>query len=365
MPSATALRPEPQSWFRPQAVFSCGTPALIAACRAGFWPCPAVSTWPRITSSTSPPVHLGALQRLLDGDRAQIVRRRVRERAIERADRRARRADDDDLGHGILPSTTARGGASRSYGAAPDTPSIRSATQFRHGGPAIGSLPAFSLLQKMFSQTRKLLTLGTESERGDRGPRGLYFGNESMVKTKDPTTIKKYANRRLYNTGTSTYVTLEDLGAMVKAGEDFVVFDAKTNEDITRQVLTQIIFEQENKGHNLLPITFLRQLIRFYGDCIQAIVPSFLEFSIDNLTRDQQKIRDQMTQQISAGWSKSLGRPVLRLPRGARQNNMAVFERAFRMFSPFNQIAGRWPTDTRPPSPRKTTSTISRRSSPR
>ena len=87
-----------------------------------------------------------------------------------------------------------------------------------------------------------------------------------MAKAKEPTTIKKYANRRLYNTGTSTYVTLEDLAAMVKAGEDFVVFDAKTSEDITRPVLTQIIFEQESKGQNLLPITFLRQLIRFYGD---------------------------------------------------------------------------------------------------
>src|SRR5215216_2431777 len=107
-----------------------------------------------------------------------------------------------------------------------------------------------------------------------------------MPKTTEPTTIKKYANRRLYNTGTSTYVTLEDLGTMLKAGEDFVVFDAKTNEDITRQVLTQIIFEQECKsGQNLLPITFLRQLIRFYGDSMQSLVPSFLEFSIENLAR--------------------------------------------------------------------------------
>src|SRR5215217_1582115 len=109
-----------------------------------------------------------------------------------------------------------------------------------------------------------------------------------MAKEKEPTTIKKYANRRLYNTGTSTYVTLEDLANMVKAGEDFVVFDAKSGDEITRSVLTQIIFEQENKGQNLLPITFLRQLIRFYGDSIQNLIPSFLEFSIDNLTREQQ-----------------------------------------------------------------------------
>jgi polyhydroxyalkanoate synthesis repressor PhaR len=95
-----------------------------------------------------------------------------------------------------------------------------------------------------------------------------------MAKSDQPITIKKYANRRLYNTGTSTYVTLEDLASMVKAGEDFLVHDAKTSEDITRQVLAQIIFEQENKeGQSLLPIAFLRQLIRFYGDSMQMLVP--------------------------------------------------------------------------------------------
>src|SRR5262244_4202619 len=122
-------------------------------------------------------------------------------------------------------------------------------------------------------------------------------GVRAMTKTGEPVTIKKYANRRLYNTGTSTYVTLEDLAAMVKAGEDFVVYDAKTSEDITRSVLTQIIFEQENKeGQNLLPITVLRQLIRFYGDSMQMLVPPYLEVSIDNLAREQQKFRDQMSQ---------------------------------------------------------------------
>ena len=104
-----------------------------------------------------------------------------------------------------------------------------------------------------------------------------------MAKSDEPITIKKYANRRLYNTGTSTYVTLEDLASMVKSGENFVVYDAKTNEDITRSVLTQIIFEQENKegGQNLLPINFLRQLIRFYGDSMQMMVPRYLEVSIE------------------------------------------------------------------------------------
>ena len=104
-----------------------------------------------------------------------------------------------------------------------------------------------------------------------------------MAKSDEPVIIKKYANRRLYNTGTSTYVTLEDLASMVKAGEDFVVYDAKTNEDITRSVLTQIIFEQENKEgtQNLLPINFLRQLIRFYGDSMQMLVPRYLEVSLE------------------------------------------------------------------------------------
>src|SRR5258705_258486 len=123
---------------------------------------------------------------------------------------------------------------------------------------------------------------------------------EPMAKSDQPTTIKKYANRRLYNTGTSTYVTLEDLAAMVKDGEDFLVYDAKTGDDITRSVLAQIIFEQENKaGQNLLPTTFLRQLIRFYGDSMQMVVPKYLEQSIDTLTREQEKFRKQLTNTFS------------------------------------------------------------------
>src|SRR6516165_7037813 len=106
-------------------------------------------------------------------------------------------------------------------------------------------------------------------------------------KTDEPVIIKKYANRRLYNTGTSTYVTLEDLATMVKNGEDFVVYDAKTSEDITRTVLAQIIFEQENKeGQSLLPITFLRELIRFYGNSMQMLVPHFLEASIQSFSKE-------------------------------------------------------------------------------
>jgi polyhydroxyalkanoate synthesis repressor PhaR len=147
-------------------------------------------------------------------------------------------------------------------------------------------------------------------------------------KTDEPVTIKKYANRRLYNTGTSTYVTLEDLAAMVKAGEDFVVYDAKTGEEITRSVLTQIIFEQENKeGQNLLPIAFLRQLIRFYGDSMQMLVPRYLEVSIESLTREQEKFRNQMAQAFGVGGFPKLEDQVRR--------NMEMFERAFTMFAPF------------------------------
>jgi polyhydroxyalkanoate synthesis repressor PhaR len=150
----------------------------------------------------------------------------------------------------------------------------------------------------------------------------------ATTKTAEPVTIKKYANRRLYNTGTSTYVTLEDLAAMVKNGDDFVVFDAKSSEDITRSVLTQIIFEQENKqGQNLLPITFLRQLIRFYGDSMQMLVPRYLEVSIESLTREQDKFRNQMAQAFGVGAFPSLEDQVRR--------NMEMFERTFAMFAPF------------------------------
>src|SRR5712671_4712720 len=149
-----------------------------------------------------------------------------------------------------------------------------------------------------------------------------------MAKSDEPVTIKKYANRRLYNTGTSTYVTLEDLATMVKSGENFVVYDAKTNEDITRSVLAQIIFEQENKeGQNLLPITFLRQLIRFYGDSMQTLVPRYLEVSIESLTREQEKFRQQLSHAFGAG-------PFAPLEDQVRRN-MEMFERAFAMFMPF------------------------------
>jgi polyhydroxyalkanoate synthesis repressor PhaR len=150
-----------------------------------------------------------------------------------------------------------------------------------------------------------------------------------MATEKAPTVIKKYANRRLYHMGTSTYVTLEDLATMVRAGEDFVVNDAKTGEDITRSVLAQIMFEQESKGgqQNLLPTTFLRQLIRFYGDSMQALVPRYLEFSMDHLTKDQGKLRDQM--------EKTFGPAAFHAMEDQVRTNMAFFSDAMRMWSPF------------------------------
>lgn len=143
----------------------------------------------------------------------------------------------------------------------------------------------------------------------------------------EPVTIKKYANRRLYNTGTSTYVTLEDLAGMVKSGEDFVVYDAKTGEDITRTVLTQIIFEQESKdGQSLLPVSFLRQLIRYYGDSVQMLVPRFLEVSIDTFGKEQEKLRKQM--------SGVLGIAPLGPFEEVARRNLELFERAFSLFTP-------------------------------
>ncbi len=148
-----------------------------------------------------------------------------------------------------------------------------------------------------------------------------------MPQTKHTHVIKKYANRRLYHTGTSAYVTLEDLAGMVRAGEDFVVNDAKTGEDITHSVLTQIIFEQESKGENLMPVNFLRQMIRFYGDSMQGLVPRYLEFSMDRLMQEQSGFREQMSKTFG-------GFPLGRVEDQVRAN-MQAFADAFHMFSPF------------------------------
>ncbi len=170
-----------------------------------------------------------------------------------------------------------------------------------------------------------------------------------MTTEKRPITIKKYANRRLYNTGTSTYVTLEDLAEMVKGGEDFVVYDAKTGEDITRSVLAQIIFEQEGKeGQSLLPITFLRQIIRFYGDSMQMIVPSYLEFSIDKFVGEQQKIREQFGSSI--GSPAVPGAQMFAAMEEQARKNLAMFTQALSVFNPFIAGAGMTPPASAPES---------------
>jgi polyhydroxyalkanoate synthesis repressor PhaR len=153
-------------------------------------------------------------------------------------------------------------------------------------------------------------------------------GQAKPEQAKNATVIKKYANRRLYNTATSTYVTLEDLARMVKEGSDFIVYDAKSGEDITRSVLTQIIFEEENKGeNNLLPINFLRQLIRFYGDNMQAVVPGYLEFSLGNLMKEQDKVRKQMME--------SFGGDAFKAMEEQARRNMQLFQDSLKMFTPF------------------------------
>ena len=144
----------------------------------------------------------------------------------------------------------------------------------------------------------------------------------------EPVTIKKYANRRLYNTATSSYVTLDHLCEMVKAGTEFVVFDAKTGDDITRSVLTQIIFEEENKGQNLMPIQFLRQLIRFYGDSLQSFIPSYLEVSMETFSRNQ----EEMKKRLGEAWG---GAHPFKDWEEQTRNNMQLFQQAFRMFTPF------------------------------
>jgi polyhydroxyalkanoate synthesis repressor PhaR len=151
-----------------------------------------------------------------------------------------------------------------------------------------------------------------------------------------PVVIKKYANRRLYNTATSAYVTLDHLSQMVKDKTDFVVYDAKTGEDITRSVLTQIIFEEESKsGQNLLPIPFLRQLISFYGDSLQGVVPQYLEMSMAQFARNQEQMRHYL--QNAFGFN-----PFQQFEAMGKQN-MAMFEQAMRMFNPFGSAPGSGP----------------------
>ena len=146
--------------------------------------------------------------------------------------------------------------------------------------------------------------------------------------------IKKYANRRLYNTATSAYVTLEDLARMVREGTEFVVYDAKSNEDLTRQILTQIIFEEESRGEALLPVQFLRQLIGYYGGQMQGVLPSYLEMSLDNFTRQQEQIRGQFSKAFG-------GAPGAGLMDEAVKRNMAMFAEAMKMWPGFGASVAR------------------------
>jgi polyhydroxyalkanoate synthesis repressor PhaR len=150
-----------------------------------------------------------------------------------------------------------------------------------------------------------------------------------------PVVIKKYANRRLYNTDQSCYVTLDDLSSLVRAGIDFVVQDAKTGEDITRQVLAQIIFEQENRGQSALPPDFLRQVIRMYGDAMQPFLPAYLSASMDQFVKGQNQLREQMARTWGGGQGS------LSLFEEQARQNMAMFEQAMRVFSPFAATAAR------------------------
>ncbi|MEL6201262.1 MAG: polyhydroxyalkanoate synthesis repressor PhaR [Pseudomonadota bacterium] len=156
-----------------------------------------------------------------------------------------------------------------------------------------------------------------------------------MARDSGATIIKKYANRRLYDTGTSTYVTLDDLAEMVKNGEDFIAQDAKTGTDITHSVLTQIIFEQEAKnGQSMLPVSVLRQLISFYGDQMQAVVPSYLEASMANFAKDQERIRETMTSMVGKTPAEMMAQSQAVIEEQTRRN-MEMFQRAMSVFNPF------------------------------
>jgi polyhydroxyalkanoate synthesis repressor PhaR len=153
-----------------------------------------------------------------------------------------------------------------------------------------------------------------------------------------PITIKKYANRRLYNTATSSYVTLDDLCQMVKQGIEFTVYDAKTGDDITRPVLTQIIVEEEGKGQNLLPITVLRQLIGFYGDSLQGLVPHYLEQSMQSFIHNQERMRQYVQSTLGGIF------PFTQFEEMGKQN-MTLLEQAMKMFSPFGADPGAAPAE--------------------
>ncbi len=198
------------------------------------------------------------------------------------------------------------------------------------GGNALAPVIGMGDSAKAMDWARRLgIGMASESETG-----ATRMGGERI-------TIQKYANRRLYNKATSSYITLDDLSRMVKEGIDFEVRDAKSGEDITRKVLTQIIFEEEGRGQNLLPIAFLRQLIGFYGDRMQAFLPSFLELSLDSFIRQQERVRDQIT---------AVAPPSMGVFDEQIRQNMILFDRAMKMFTPF-AFRAEEPSPPPPPKP--------------
>jgi polyhydroxyalkanoate synthesis repressor PhaR len=174
----------------------------------------------------------------------------------------------------------------------------------------------------------------------------MHQREKSMASEQaEPVIIKKYANRRLYNTATSSYVTLDDLAGMVRQSQDFIVYDAKTNDDITRSVLTQIIVEEEAKGTNLLPVSFLRQLIALYGDSLQALVPKYLEHSMSSFTQNQERMRQYINNALGGMF------PFGSLEEMSRRN-MEFLNQAFSAFNPL--MAGQAAKEGAKPEPKPT-----------
>src|SRR5271165_122429 len=321
----------------PKAVFSFGTPAFIAAWRAGFWPSAAARIWPRITSSTS-------LASTFAASKAPFMA--TAPRSCAGIDPKAPLNEPTAVlfalamtisEAGMTISLSSNGGADALIGwllhDPPWTAPVyyigiprRPAQQIEASRPRFQSEARAAAQKKVPGGAKNAYLVLTRN--GRRHP-----GTHNHMANSTPTTIKKYANRRLYNTASSAYVTLADLAKMVKGGEDFVVFDAKTNEDITRSVLTQIIFEQEGiEGQSLLPTTFLRQLIRFYGDSMQTLLPSYLQFSIDRFSGEQQAMREAASRMFgpeafSAGSFAAL--------QELTKKNFAAYNQALAMFSPF------------------------------
>ena len=163
-------------------------------------------------------------------------------------------------------------------------------------------------------------------------PESARHEPESTTTDAQPVVVKKYANRRLYNTESSSYITLENLADMVRKGRDFVVYDAKTSEDITRSVLTQIIVEEESKGRAMLPTGFLRQLIGFYGDSVQGLVPRYLEQALSSFGHQQEQMRRAMQQTVGNFFPFGM--------EEVSRQNMAMIERAMTLFSPFYREGG-------------------------